>query len=307
MIVIGSTALAYYEEGITPNDLDLVGTYDEAVAFKKVFQATSFYPINHGKSIFMRNAAGKICEVEVAWPDSRAEKFIQFIETVDRAHLEVVELEGYGGYEVDLPNLQVLLLLKMSHRYLKDSPHFLKTMKDIWHLRAMGAEILEGHKAFYEQRMKDTYTYAHPKLNVSKDGFFDAVATGVEYTYDHDSIHEAVKHMKKPAYSYFKEDESEVMVSRELFDKQPHMIKIYSVLEEAYVLAIERSLVPYPGGMTPEEAFKMALMKVCTSITSGWWREFAWEHYYLVERVYNDTFFKKFQAALDAGIVKPFK
>jgi formaldehyde-activating enzyme involved in methanogenesis len=95
--------------------------------------------------------------------------------------------------------------------------------------------------------------------------------TRVVQKYDHDTVHVAVAHLDKP------EDE-EVMCSKEMFLACDRKIQLYSVVEEAMVLALERSLVPYPGKKTPKEAFTLTLMKVCTSITSGW-REFALENY----------------------------
>jgi hypothetical protein len=302
MIVIGSVALSYHLSGIVPKDLDIVGTYDEIVEFRKAFGAVTFYPINQGKTIFMRNAQGRICEAEVAWEGSMAEKLIDFVAN-NGYWSEVSTVEGYPCF---IPCLDILYLLKMSHRYKKDSPHFLKTMRDIHMLRKLGAEIRPSHQEFYKQRMKDTYSYAHPRLNTSKEGFFDAEATGVVYTYDHDSIHAAVAELRKPAYTYFKPKDSPVMVSKEMWDNQVEEIRLYSVLEEAYVLALERSLIPYPNGKTPKEAFDMALMKVCTSITSGWWREYAWESYDSVQALYSDSYVDKFQQGLESGVVKPF-
>lgn len=305
MILIGSKALSYHI-GVPRriNDLDLVGTYDQAVEFRKRFKATSFYPINSGKSIFMRNAQGKICEIEVAWEGSRAEKFLEFIYFVGVTNSRDILFDEENHWKI--PCLDILYLLKMSHRYLKDSPHFTKTMRDIQWMRGFGANIRPEHQEFYEERMRDTYTYKHPKLDVAKGDFFDPAGTGVLYVYDHDSIHMAVKHLVKPAYTYFKPDESEVYCSKDLFDKQPEIVKLYSVIEEAYVLAIERSLVPYPGKKTPKEAFDMALMKVCTSITSGWWREYAWENYDKAQELYNDGYWLKFQQGLATGVVKMF-
>jgi hypothetical protein len=75
------------------------------------------------------------------------------------------------------------------------------------------------------------------------------------------------------------------------------------------VLAIERSLVPHPGKKTPEQAYLMALEKVCTSITSGWFREFAWENYEIASEYtkFADYMFAEFQEALARGEILPYK
>lgn len=302
MIVIGSNALACHNYGYdTPcADLDLVATYEEATAFRKTFKATSFYPISGGKSLYMRDAQGTICEIELAWPGSRADGFLAFAEN----NPQHFDLEPDS--QMLVPSLNVLYMLKMSHRYLKDSPHFLKTMGDIHRLRKQGCEITEDIHPYYLKRMAETYTYAHPKLAVGKGEFFDAEATGVPYTYDHDSIHEAVATYNRPAYMAFKPEDSPVLCDKGMFFAAARPVQLAAVLEEAYVLALERSLIPYPNGMTRKAAFDMALMKVCTSITSGWFREFAWENYHSVQNLYDEKFVDRFETALEFGQIKPF-
>lgn len=152
--------------------------------------------------------------------------------------------------------------------------------------------------------MKETYSYQHPKLNRKKSEFFNPDA-GVQYIYDHDSIHEAMKHGDKPAYSYFKPDEAEVLTSRKMFEALPYEVRLNAVLEESYVLALERSQIPHPKS-DPEWSFLTALEKVCTSITSGWFREFAWENYHQAVNRYDPNYVEWFRYGLARGVVKPF-
>jgi hypothetical protein len=294
MIVIGSKALSYHiDVGRKINDLDIVGTYEEITAYIKRTKPKVFYPFNGGRKMYMKYADGSIVEADIAWPNSVEERLLDFVMSDGGTEL--------AAYETFVPRLNVLYMLKMSHRYLKNSPHFLKTRQDIRLMRSHGAVILPAHEKFYQQRMKDTYVYSLPRLNVSKDAFFDEVATGVKYTYDHDSIHEAVKHLDKPAYKYY--SGGEVWSDKEKFFAQPEYIRLHGVLEEAYVLSLERSLIPFPGGKTPKEAFDMALMKVCTSITSGFFREFAWESYATVQAMYSDDYVERFRAGAESGVV----
>ncbi len=95
------------------------------------------------------------------------------------------------------------------------------------------------------------------------------------------------------------------MVCRKMWDKLDYETKLWSVVEEAYVLAIERSQVPYPT-TDPRKSFLMALEKVCTSITSGWWREFAWENYYDALGKFDPNYMAKFRRGVNEGIVKPY-
>lgn len=278
------------------NDTDLVATYEDAVKIRQSMKGVkAHYPINGGDSVFIRTDAG-IVEIEIAWEGSRAEKLLRFIEQ------QPDNLRKSSGFII--PSLDVLYLLKLSHRYKKNSPHFKKTMDDIILMRQLGARIRPEHEAFLKERETLTYTNKTPKLNQSKADFFGA-NTGVTYTYDHDSIHVAVKMGDRPAYLYFKPSENQVFTSRFMFEQQDHLVKLYAVLEESYVLALERSQIPYEGKITPKESFLIALEKVCTSITSGWFREFAWEHYYDVLGMYSDDYVLKFKHALAEGRIKP--
>jgi hypothetical protein len=297
MILIGSLALqAHVAHLVRPTvDVDLVGNYDEIMTYRKNIDAKMCYPINQGKSIYMRRIGGAIVEAEVAWPDSMAERLIKFVESQSD---NIVMANG-----TLVPSLDVLYLLKMSHRYKKDSPHFKKTLDDIMFMRMLGAKIRPEHEEFFKQREKETYTNNLPKLNQSKEGFFrDDI-----YTYDHDSIHAAVAIGGRPAYLEFKPVDSEVMVSKAMWGELTEQIKLNAAYEEICVLALERSIIPFPGKKTYKEAFDLAHAKLASSISSGWFREFVWENYYTIQAMYSDEFVTKFEQGLATGVVKPHK
>lgn len=298
IILIGSRAANYHFEEADrreAKDWDVVGSYDEIVkfgkSFNKPFQAC--YPINDGKTLLIR-MEGIIIEGSITWDNSLAADFR------DTVMIDSYTRQFDGMY---VPSLDVLYMLKMSHRYLRNSPAFTKTMLDIWKMRGYEASIPGFWEEHYQRRQKEQYNYKHPKLDVTKGAFFNG--DGVNYVYDHDTIHEAMKHLDRPAYSYFKPEDSQVMVSREMWNKLDYETQLLSVVEEAYVLAIERSQVPYPE-TDPRKSFAMALEKVCTSITSGWWREFAWENYYDAWGKFDQNYMAKFRRGINEGIVKPY-
>lgn len=298
MILIGSCALQQYVT-LPANrkiaDQDYVGTYDEAMEFRKQVGAKVCYPINEGKSIYMKASGGAIIEVEIAWPDSMAERLVDFV--MQQGDTLCIK---HGLYA---PSLDFLYMLKMSHRYKKDSPFFKKTLDDILWMRSVGAKLREHHEEFYKQREKETYTNTLPKLNQDKGGFFrDNI-----YTYDHDTIHVAVALGVRPAYLEFKPTDSEVMVSKKMWDELPLHIKLNAAYEEICVLALERSIIPFPGKKTYKEAFDLAHAKLATSISSGWFREFVWENYYRIQAMYSDEFVNKFNEGLASGVVKLHK
>ncbi|WJZ28008.1 hypothetical protein NCTGTJJY_CDS0129 [Serratia phage 92A1] len=200
----------------------------------------------------------------------------------------------------------VCLALKMSHRFKKDSPFFIKTMKDIHFLRSKGVTMNGVEKQIMELRQKEVLSYKHPKLDVSKKDFFD---DQMGYIYDHDTIHLTVALGNEPAYRSYMKDNSEVMTSKEKFNECPDIIKLAGVYEESCVLALERCLIPNDFTIDPARAFTMALIKVCTSITSGWFREFAWENYLKVMQMYQtlgkDDYVKRFKDK--QHLLRPFK
>lgn len=220
-------------------------------------------------------------EAEITWDGSTAKMLHDLI----LADPKTIYADGLAYASLD-----VCYMLKMSHRYLKNSPHFLKTMKDIRNLRQFGAAIRPEHKAFLKEREKVTYWYKHPKLNKSKKEFFNG--DGVKYVYDHDSIHESVKEGERPAYTYFQSENTEVMCDMKKFFEIDEQIRLNAVYEESCVLALERSIIPF--GTDYEKAFVMALEKVCTSITSGKFREFSYNNYDKVRGMYKESTFDKF-------------
>jgi hypothetical protein len=99
-----------------------------------------------------------------------------------------------------------------------------------------------------------------------------------------------------------------VKASKALFEGLPEMVKLRGVLEEAQVLALERAVIPH--GTDKDKAFKIALEKVCTSVTSGWFREFAWENYDDVMNLYYteaQNYVNRFAHALERGEIKKYE
>jgi hypothetical protein len=298
MIVIGSEALRAHgiEIGRKKLDVDVIGEYDEIVEWttRKFGPLKACYPVSGGSKLVCKTDK-MIVEGEITWDDSNAAQLRDLIRNDPGTMYE----KSPDGYVV--PSVDLLYMLKMSHRYLRNSPHFIKTMRDIQMLRLFGAKIRPEHEEFYKERMRVTYDYGHPKLDQSKKDFFSD--DGIKYVYDHDSIHEAVKQLEKPAYNYYKPNENEVNCSKDLFYAAPEMVRLLGGLEESYVLALERSQIPFGDKWTPQRSFDFALMKVCTSITSGWFREFCWENYDKIRDLYDPNYVTRFWQAVEDGIV----
>lgn len=297
MLLIGSLAASWH--GLTDRrakDTDYICTLNQFKSWCGQFEKgfiTRCVPLSDTK-IHVRDKYGWNYEFEIA------------DEVSNPTAWKLMEVEGALNYPMHASPVS-LLALKLSHRYKRNSPHFLKTMRDIQHYRSLGIQLTEWHKGWLVEREKATYVYSHPKLNVTSKDFFNG--DGVTYIFDHDSIHEAValvniQDCNWPAYKSYMKEGSEVMTSKQKFFDVSEETRINGVYEESCVLALERSQIPFnmmpsePGspvwfdrdrsGPSPRQSFEMALMKVCTSITSGWFREFAWENYDKVLDLYNE-------------------
>lgn len=160
-------------------------------------------------------------------------------------------------------------------------------------------EIAKLHKKSTEYRLgKKQKT---PKLKgVTKEEFFDDFVT--KY-YEHDNIHRAMAHKEHPMYSYMQPDLSKVECSKDLWNKFSYEEKIQCVQEEAYVIALERHIIPTMMGdkigLNSFEAFKWALMRICTTLCSGWFRQFAIDNYFTILNSYNANYINKFEENID--------
>lgn len=238
------------------------------------------------------------CEFEIITPGHSSELLADIVYN-DKESIDT----SFGM----VPTLNVLFAIKDSHKYKKfnnSANGFWKTAID-WHtMTRCGARILTEHETFNKLRSKESYNYSHPKLNQSKEGFFSD--DSISYKYDHDTIHQSVARGDNPAYTLYMKDGAAVQCDKSKFFALPEEVRLNGVIEEAAVLAIERSLVPHPGIWTPEYAWRFALSKVCSSITSGWFRAFAYENLFQILKLYPTGYWEKFQEDVKSGLVKPF-
>lgn len=168
---------------------------------------------------------------------------------------------------------------------------------DAWHPTNYAKTFFDMHRAECLARQKKP-----PKLAQDKKGFFGDEPYEI---FDHDSIHEALAFPLRPAYEQMKD--GEVMCSKKKWDKMPEHERLRCVVEEAGILALERSILPAlflnRGYRGQRWAYEHALMKICTTITSGFFRDYCIESWTTaVERMPDlaGLFFN----GIKAGIVK---
>ncbi len=296
MILIGSRALAIRAPFLlkrSPRDFDFIAHEEEALDFLEAHDLKNIERVEgppFKKIIYPEQDCP--CEFEIIEEGKSASLFEDLVKKDPKTISTDFGL---------IPNVNLLFTLKASHRFFKNSPHFWKTAKDYHIMKDSGCLILPEYQEFYKFRTSETYFYKHPKLNVKKADFFNH--DQVVYVYDHDSIHEAMKLQDKPAYTYYQKDGSEVDCDKEKFFAQTDELKLHAVLEESYVLALERSQITYGDEISPRQSFLMALSKVCSSITSGWFRTYAYDHIFEALKAYDDTYVDRFKQAIVNGVV----
>jgi len=189
------------------------------------------------------------------------------------------------GFPIQVVALPVLAALKKAHlinphKWERHIEHY-GTIKEI-----LGVDVFKpkdfGVLELYKLHRKEILACAKvaPKLNVRKGEFFgDKERYNI---FDHDTVHKAVALGDIPAYTLMKD--GEIWCSRAKWRKMTNEDKLRCLIEEASVLALERSIIPAlflkgQSFMGSEWAYKMALHKICTTITSGFFRDYGIEHY----------------------------
>lgn len=213
-------------------------------------------------------------------------KKYEFLLADNQESLQYLLTESYTPEEI-------YLILKRGHLHIagRRQENWEKHMLDYNILKHIVDEkslkkIIKMHKKSTDERIKQRT----PRLvGVSKDKFFD---DNVKKYIDHDLIHEQVAYDTKPAYSKMQKDET-VECHKDLWKAMSQEEKLQCVAEEAMVIAIERHLLPAQMenslGKPPYLAFKWALWRICTTLCSGWFRDFAIDNYYDVLNMYDEN------------------
>ena len=213
-----------------------------------------------------------------------------------------------SGHEEDtpfgpakLPLLRGLMLIKRSHLHrplgfeknIRDY-HKMKELSEKRQLTGRASEIYEGLLKKLTKQTKDLYGDRVPSLRKSKTEFFDDYVTK---HFEHDEIHAATCYGDRPIFEKLKTDNESVWCSKELWDRLPNFEKVQCVQEEVFVISLERFIIPSLILDKPHRsarmAFSLSVSKICTTLCSGWFRDFAIENWPQVMD-YNNDFLGKF-------------
>lgn len=190
-----------------------------------------------------------------------------------------------------------VMLMKRSHlfRPLK----FAKHIRDYHSLfKVLEHRIDDTYRNLLSERIKLTklkYGDKHPSLKQKTNNFFD---DAVKKYYVHDELHMVTCYGDAPIYEMLKPDKDMVWCSKDLWEQLPFDLKVKCVREEAFVIALERFMIPkIEQGVSPPPAkfaFIWALERICTNLTSGYFRDFAIDNWPIIMET-DYSFYEKFK------------
>lgn len=316
MILIGSKALSFYtnldENRKNNSDTDIILTIQDFHSFieKNDKHITKMIPTSdHKFSLTLKNEAGKKRHYEMELSDNvpSSDYLIKNIDSV----VNEKYIDEFGN-SFSVLNAEFLFLTKKSH--IVFPIHFEKNIADYLLLKNISKlKKTKLEKEFFKLRRKegqeryDIYSKT-PKLNVTNDRFFKYSGVEDNRVFIHDDLHEVVKHKEKPIYEYLKKDFEKAWCEKEMFFNLPFEMQIQCVQEEAYVISLERYIIPkeyeYENYFL---CYKRALKRICTTLCSGFFRQFALDNYDKVIQAYTEDFVHKFNEAYKSGKLKPME
>lgn len=249
----------------------------------------------------------EIFEIQVAEPGTTDWDLLERAEAGEFVLQTELPVNFHYCQPVYAPPRQVLAQIKRAHVRFEHKFH--QNIRDYHQLRDW-RKPWDGEwvrlRAKEQQALHDKL---QKKISLKKGAgeFFDQSADKIKPLFVHDSIHEELALPAPPAYTLFQTEE--VYCDRDMFEDLPHEEQVRAVVEESQVLAIERILAPFhlqgnwfnlpARRVNPQMAFEWGLMRVCTTITSGWFRTFAIENWPTAMEQCDPEYWDKFLAIKD--------
>jgi hypothetical protein len=179
----------------------------------------------------------------------------------------------FNGHILNVMSMEGLAIIKRSHLHRN-----LSFDKHITHYHRHLIPFISDHPTLQEriQLTQEEFKNWHPKLNQSVEKFFDDAVVKI---YNHDYLHTLFAYEDEPLYRKMQRDFSLAWCERDMWEKFTHDQKVKCIAEETMVIATERFIVPSNWEYNYLRAFHASLTKVCTTLTSGWFRDYAIDHY----------------------------
>lgn len=321
MILIGSRAYAFnfkdFKRTNLISDYDLImkeadfkNWFNENRSFIKSSIPTSE---NKYKLILLKNDVKVNYEIEIVIEsDNESSNNLLFLNLSETVLIDET-YKGFLGEEFKIMNSRFLGLTKKSH--ITYPIHFEKNMIDLQFImkyentQFKSSDLSEVESLYLKRRIEETKLRVPqntPKLNVSTDDFFSSKLPVNAY-FVHDDLHRLMAHRDKPIFEMMQRDNTKAWCEKDMFFKLPFEYRLEAVIEEAYVISMERYIIPQFGKDLNNHfiCFKKAVQRICTTLTSGWFREFALENYNSILNKYDENYSLKFINAYKNDLIKP--
>ena len=295
MLIVGSKALKFYFPNFkrVVKDIDIIGYSDDVNTLCDLLCPTE---VKKGKNtVLLRNITNKTDifntdNVEVLLADNS------------------ISLRKYMQYDNErlFASPEVLFSLKKSHihfpikfeKHIEDYSFLYNHFNGVDFL----SDVTEINFKEAEERLGKLKT---PSLNKTVKEFFGQSDGYVKSYFIHDDIHRVMAHYDKPLYEMMQVDKKLAKCEKDMWNLLTFEDKCKCVLEEAYVISLERKIIPmlFGGGRgyTSDESLDWALMRVCTTLCSGWFRKFATNNYYDIKKMSNKNYVEKFLTEYENG------
>lgn len=164
----------------------------------------------------------------------------------------------------EIIDMNELYTLKVSHS-IRDI-NFGKHLRDICFLKSKGHVIIPDLLEILLQYWNSIHGIRRlPDFDKPNDEFFK---DHIQREYNHDQLHELVKFGERPVFESVKYDLTLAKVEADLFNNLEFYEKINLVLEEAFVIALERYV--FPKKCPYHIAFQNAMRDLITRLFPEW-------------------------------------
>lgn len=306
MIVVGSAALNHHypNMGRKVKDIDVIGGNDLIENLIRVLNPKKIKSSEYLTTLIgIQNKFGiwNLDNVEILNSD-----FSQSLKMY-------IEYENPKSTDnVHFASKEVLFSLKSSHIHFPIN--FNKHIEDYCFLyKELGGvdKLSSITKINFKETESRLGKLKTPSLNKSTVEFFGQSVGFVESFFIHDDIHRVMAHYNVPLYEKMQRDSTTAKCERDMWEQFTFEEKCKCVLEEAYVIALERKILPmlFGGGhyFSSADALDWSLMRICTTLCSGWFRKFATDNFLEIRNFINRDYVKKFLTSYKNGEITRVK
>lgn len=302
MIIVGSTALKYHFPNLDRDvkDIDIIGNENE---IKYLIDTLKPKKVNAGENlttlIGIQNRIGVFTTNNVEILNSDASQSLKMY--VDHSIRYGDSVDGL----IYAP-IEVIFSLKKSHIHFPIKFH--KHIRDYCFLydKLNGVDNLSPiTKINFKETELRVGKLKTPSLNKSSKEFFRQSDGFVKSYFIHDHIHKVMSHYDTPLYEKMQRDSVSAKCERDMWEAFTFEEKSKCVLEEAYVIALERKIIPMLFGgasyYSSKEALDWSLMRISTTLCSGWFRQFATDNFLRIREYINENYVEKFLESYQNG------